>query len=179
MKKIMIALLAAALLAGCGEDATGPEEGQGGEMTYTIEGYSFTWQQDPESTDSLLITVTAPTTGWIAVGFEPSSFMEGANLIIGYVQSNSPSIRDDYGTGQVTHDSDLNLGGSSDVRIISGSQSAGETSLTFKIPYDSGDLYDKTLVEGNDYTFIFAYGADDADDFTSTHVWAQSASFEL
>jgi hypothetical protein len=179
MRKIVIPVIAILLLAACGEDATGPEEGQGGEMTYSVEGYSFTWQQDPESTDSLLITITAPTTGWVAVGFEPESFMNGANLIIGYFQSNTASIRDDYGTGQVTHDSDLNLGGSSDVRAISGSQSAGETTLTFKIPYNSGDQYDKALSEGQTYTFIFAYGADDADDFTSSHVWAKSASFEL
>lgn len=179
MKKYIISAAVLLLLVACGDSTTGPEEGQGGEMTYTVEGFSFTWQQDPASTDSLIISVTAPTTGWVAVGFEPSSFMNGANLIIGYVESNTPSIRDDYGTGQVTHDSDVNLGGTSDIRTISGSQSSGETTISFKMPYNSQDQYDKVLQEGQNYTFIFAYGADEADDFTSAHVWAQSASFEL
>ena len=179
MKRAVIPILILALLMACGDDATGPEEGQSGEMTYTVEGFSFTWQQDPASTDSLIVSVTAPSTGWVAVGFEPTSFMNGADLIIGYVESGTASIRDDYGTGQVTHDSDVNLGGTSDIRTLSGSQAAGETTISFKMPYNSGDQFDKTLEEGQTYTFIFAYGADNADDFTSTHVWAESASFEL
>ena len=179
MNKIAIPVLAILLLAACGENATGPEEGEGGVMTYSVEGFTFSWVMDPTSSDSLDVSITAPTTGWVAVGFEPVSFMSEANLIIGYVESDVPVIRDDYGTGQFTHDYDVNLGGSSDIGSTNGSESAGETTLTFAIPYDSGDQYDKVLEEGQTYTFIFAYGADGADDFTSPHVWAKSASFEL
>ncbi len=179
MNKIAIPVLAILLLAACGENATGPEEGEGGVMTYSVEGFTFSWVMNPISSDSLDVSITAPTTGWVAVGFEPVSFMSEANLIIGYVESDIPVIRDDYGTGQFTHDSDVNLGGSSDIGSTNGSESAGETTISFVIPYDSGDQYDKVLEEGQTYTFIFAYGADGADDFTSPHVWAKSASFEL
>lgn len=165
-------------LTGCG-DSTGPEEGDSGESIYTVDGFTFTWRESLYSADSLMITISAPTTGWIAVGFEPTSFMEDADLIIGYVDQGYPHVRDDFGTGTVTHDSDVNLGGTRDITRIGGAETATETHISFSIPYDSGDIYDKQLTEGNTYTFIFAYGADGSDDFTSSHVWAESASFEL
>ena len=65
------------------------------------------------------------------------------------------------------------------MELMGGSESQGVTTVSFRIPYDSGDQYDRILVEGATYTFIFAYGADGADDFTSAHVWAETASFEL
>lgn len=178
MRMLLTAAAILLALTGCG-DSTGPEEGAGGENTYTVDGFTFTWEQSPVSEDLLIISVTAPATGWVAVGFEPSTYMENSNLIIGYVDQDIPSVRDDFGTGPVTHDADVNLGGTSDVNVISGSETSGETTISFSLPYDSGDIYDKPLAEGNTYTFIFAYGADGSDDFTSSHVWAETASFEL
>lgn len=164
------------LAAGCGSDSTGPE---GAEGTYTVDGFTFQWQQDPDSSQYLRVTLTAPTTGWVAVGFDPSEFMQDANLIIGYIDQAAGFVRDDYGTGLTTHAADMSLGGTSDVQLLSGSESGGNTTISFRIPYNSGDQYDKVLQEGQTYTIIFAYGADGMDGFTSAHVWAESASIEL
>ncbi len=153
----------------------GPERGK----TYTTEDFTFTWQQDPDDSNYLLVTLTAPTTGWVAVGFQPTAFMKDANLIIGYVDSGTPHLRDDFGTGQVTHASDVSLGGTDDASLLSGNESEGETVLEFRMPLNSGDAYDAVLSMGDSHTFIFAYGADGADDFTSAHIWVESASFEL
>ena len=179
MKQWVILMISIVVIAGCGENSAGPETGQEGEMTYTVEGFTFSWQQDPESADSLMISIKAPTTGWIAVGFQPTLFMQDANLIIGFVDNGVAFIRDDFGTGATTHESDTDLGGSFDVGQYSGTESSTETTLSFKIAYDSGDQYDKVLVEGETYTFIFAYGADGVDDYTSAHEWVNSASFAL
>jgi len=179
MKQLVILMISIAVFAGCGENSAGPETGTEGEMTYTVEGFTFSWQQDMLSNDSLVISITAPTTGWVAVGFQPSALMQDANLIIGYVDSGIAFVRDDFGTGPTTHESDTDLGGSFDVGQYSGTESSTETTIFFKIAYDSGDQYDKVLVEGETYTFIFAHGADGADDYTSAHEWVKSASFEL
>lgn len=179
MKTFVCLAVMLLLILSCGTDSTGPEEGQSGEKTYTTEGFSFTWQQDPDDSDYLLVTLAAPTTGWVAVGFQPTAFMKDANLIIGYVESDTPHLRDDFGTGQFTHASDESLGGTADAVILGGNESEGETVLEFRIPLDSGDAYDAVLSIGDSHTFIFAYGADGADDFTSAHIWAESASFEL
>ncbi|MEN8208687.1 MAG: DOMON domain-containing protein [Candidatus Fermentibacteria bacterium] len=177
---ISVVLLAAVVLASCGSDVTGPSEGEGDWLEYTVDDFTFEWLVE-DSLNTIRIKITAPTTGWAAVGFDPALVMNEANLIIGYVSGGSVNIRDDYGTGQFSHDADTNLGGSDDVETISGSESETnvETTLEFRIPLDSGDQYDKALVDGNTYTFIFAYGNNDADDYTSAHAWAESASLEL
>jgi len=178
MKLFLIFAAILAVLPGCGS-TTGPEGGPGGETTYTVDGFSFTWQQHELSSDSLWITISAPTTGWIAVGFRPTQFMLDANLIICYVENGLAYASDDFGTGAITHVPDIDLGGTFDIRHLSGTENSTETSVSFCIAYDSGDQYDRALADGQTYTFIFAYGADGADDFTSSHVWAKSASFEL
>lgn len=174
------ALLAGAVLlvlAGCG-DPTGPTEGEDGWNEYILDGFTFEWKVE-DSTGTVRIKLTAPTTGWLAVGFEPTSFMNEANLLIGYVSGGTAHARDDYGTGTVTHESDVVLGGTDNVELITGSEASGETVLEFRIPLNSGDAYDKVLMDGTTYTVIFAYGQNDADDFVSAHAWAESASIEL
>jgi hypothetical protein len=173
-------LLAGALLslgAGCGNPA-GPSGTPDGWMEYTLEGYTLQWLVE-DSTGSLRVRMTAPTTGWVAVGFDPVSFMQDANLIIGFVEGGAPQVRDDFGTGLTSHEADTTLGGTDDVELIGGSETSGETQIEFRIPLDSGDAFDRVLANGTTYMVILAHGADGADDFTSQHVWVQSAELEI
>ena len=50
----------------------------------TVEGIELQWRTDDEY---LYINVSAPTTGWVAVGFDPTNQMANANIIIGYVDN--------------------------------------------------------------------------------------------
>ena len=185
MKAISFALYSLILsllmtsIAGCGNDTTGPTEGDDGWSEYMVgDGFTFEWKTE-DSSSTLRVKVTVQTTGWIAIGFDPTSYMEDANLLIGFVENDTSFLRDDFGTGQVTHDADTNLGGTSDIEIIDGSEMSNTTILEFRIPMDSGDQYDKVLVEGNSYSMIFAYGENGADDYTSGHKWAEVLSIEL
>jgi hypothetical protein len=166
------------ILAACGSDSTGPSQNPEGWNEYTQDDVTFEWLV-VDSTSTLEARVTAPTTGWVAVGFDPQTAMLEANLIIGYVAGGTASVRDDYGTDQFGHASDTSLGGVDNVSEASGSESSGETMIEFTIPMDSGDQYDKALTEGTTYTVVFAYGADGADDFTSQHVYAAAAALEI
>jgi hypothetical protein len=103
----------------------------------------------------------------VAVGFDPSSGMEDANFIVGYVDGDDIMVRDDFGTWFSSHDSDEKLGGRSDVEGISGEESAGRTRIAFTIPLDSGDQYDRVLEKGSEYTVLLAYGKQDS--FTAAH----------
>jgi len=172
----MMAAAAALLLAGCGDDSTGPEQGEEGWQTVTSQGITLEWR---DMGDSLEVVLTAPTTGWVGVGFDPASQMEGANYLLGYVEDNVAEMRDDWGTGSFSHASDESLGGTSDLTVDGGSESEGETTLEFTIPLDSGDDYDKPLTPGETYTVILASGADGADDFVSAHQVATSVSIEI
>ena len=167
---------------GCGGDASGQQverdaSGVAGSFAFERDGFVASVEMVD---DHLEISVTAPTTGWVAVGFEPTAMMRDANLIVGYVDAGGTlHIRDDYGTGATSHEPDVELGGTSDFYDESGSEDAGSTSVSFSLPLDSGDEYDRSLMEDNDYTVLFAYGGDGADDFSSYHAWAGLAELRL
>jgi hypothetical protein len=165
-------------LAGCGTESTGPSQNPEGWNEYTEGGFTFEWMVN-DTTSTLHVRMTAPTTGWVAAGFDPQTVMLEANLIIGYVSGSDTELRDDWGTGQHSHAADTALGGTDNVTLVDGSESSGQTVIEFTIPMDSGDAYDKALVEGTTYNVILAYGANGADDFTSAHAFAVTVSLEI
>ncbi|WP_020611172.1 DOMON domain-containing protein [Sediminispirochaeta bajacaliforniensis] len=135
------------------------------ESTREIAGVTVTWKAEGEY---VLITMSAKTTGWIAVGIEPENKMKGADMYIGYVDDKGAVVLEDhYGHRTFGHKSDVALGGSSDVEIIQGTERGGETSITFRIPKNSRDAYDKLLEEGKEYTVITAWG--EKDNLTARH----------
>ncbi len=180
MNRIVVVATVLLLLAATGafangqaEDATQMQLDDG--FTRMSEGdLHLDWMVDGED---LKLRVSAPTTGWVAIGFEPSSAMKDANMIIGHVSGGSASARDDFGTSRTAHASDESLGGSSNVRDISGSEEDGHTTLRFTIPLDSGDEYDQPLSPGSTHKVIYAYGPDGADDYSTYH--AARGSLEI
>ena len=110
----------------------------------------------------LLVTVKAPTEGWVAVGFKPERAMQGANIIIGYVEEDGTVVVEDhYGTRPVAHRSDESLGGTRDVERIEGSETGGYTELSFAVPMQSDDEYDVVLAAGETFPVLLAYGGRD------------------
>jgi DOMON domain len=117
--------------------------------------------------DNIEIILSAPTEGWVAVGFNPSRMMKDANILIGYVKNGEIFMEDHFGSGNTKHQADTDLGGSDDITVISGSEEENKTILRFSIPLNSGDLNDQNLEKGKKYKVIFAYGK--KDNFTSYH----------
>lgn len=111
--------------------------------------------------ENLYIKASANTTGWIAVGFEPTKMMKGSDIIIGYVTDDGAVIEDHYGNGYTSHKSDELLGGANNVTLIGGSQKEGVTTVEFSIPLNSKDQYDKGLIPGGEYKLIYATGKKD------------------
>ncbi|MEX2445518.1 MAG: DOMON domain-containing protein [Alkalispirochaeta sp.] len=127
--------------------------------------------------DTLEVELSAETTGWISIGFDPSRQMADANIIIAYVEDGELRIADDYGIGRMAHGRDTEHGGSDDIIAATGRQEDGVTTVEFTIPLDSGDDLDKPLIPGETYLVLVAYGPDGAADFTTYH--ANRGSFEL
>ena len=146
----------------------------------TVNAANITFEyrvtQDSQELEGRL---TAQTTGWVAVGFNPTSVMRNANIIIGYVSGGTPQIRDDWGNSNTSHVSDLSLGGSSNVTLISGTEAAGSTIMQFSIPLNSTDQYDRALAIGQSYPIILARGANGADNYTGMHAGADVAQISL
>jgi hypothetical protein len=137
-----------------------------GFKTMALKGFHLRWKVEGES---LRVNLKTETTGWLAVGFDPTTMMQDANLIIGYVKDGKLHARDDYGSGRVSHQPDIAAGGTSDIYELAGTEEDGFTELSFVMPMDSGDTRDRPLVEGNEYGLILSKGPNGADDFTTKH----------
>ena len=143
----------------------------------TVSGFNLKWMAD--SADMLHVALSAPTTGWVAVGFKPSSMKKDANLIIGYVKADSVFIDDNFGTSAVLHEPDTSLGGTQDVGDVEGSEAEGVTRISFAIPLDSRDKYDQKLVRGERVKVILACAPNGADNFTYVHRTVASLTIEI
>lgn len=135
------------------------------------DGYTLAWEFDG---DDVAFTMSAPTTGWVAVGFDPSAAMLDADMIIGYVEEGEVFITDQWGDGYTSHRPDIELGGSDEVIPVSGSESEGVSEITFRRPLSTGDRFDHQLIPGGTHTFLLAYGPGDADGFTGKHSWVKT-----
>ena len=112
------------------------------------------------------VTVSAPVTGWVAVGFNPTSRMKDADFKIGYIKDGTVFARDDFGTGLITHGDDTRVGGTADLISFSGNEKDGRTTVTFIFPVDSKDTKDAVLTKGA-HTIIL--GSSNSDSFTGIH----------
>jgi hypothetical protein len=139
-----------------------------------VDDFCFQWRTDEE--DMLHVILSAPTRGWVSVGFAATNVHKDANIIIGFLKGGEVHIQDNFGTGMFTHASDTLLGGADDVANQAGTEADGVTTISFSIPLDSGDEFDRSLEAGGTCNLIFASGP--TDDFTSIHRKAASMEIE-
>jgi hypothetical protein len=144
--------------------------------TVTAAGITFKWRADSAT---LSCEVTAPTTGWVSVGFAPSKMMKDADIIIGYVSGTEVTIEDHFGTGIIAHKSDTALGGADNLTGKKGIERNDTTTIGFTMPLNSGDRNDKALEKGREYKIILAYGPRGKDNAKSKHGKRGSAKIRL
>jgi len=133
--------------------------------TITEGDMTFSWTVDG---DNLAVKLSAPTKGWVSVGFNPEKQMKGANIIIGYVKDGKVKIKDEYGNAAIQHKADKKLGGSDDVTVVGGTEEGDVTTIEFTIPLDSGDKNDGVIVPDGDTIVMMAYGPE-RDSFRVVH----------
>jgi len=118
--------------------------------------------------DTLHMGLRGQVTGWVAIGFEPTTGMKDADMILGYVSGGRVLVLDQHATGTFgPHPSDTELGGTSDILDSGGSESGGVTVIEFSRKLNTGDRFDRVLVPGSTTRFIWAMA--DADVPTTQH----------
>lgn len=137
-----------------------------GFMEIMSDGFEFRWMVDG---DEVELHLGAATTGWVGVGFNPSTVMAEADFTIGYVVDGRAVVRDDYGTGLFTHGSDESLGGANNLRIIGGEEADGFTRFRVRKPLSTGDAYDAELAAGDEVKVIWAIGPNGSDNAMDKH----------
>ena len=172
---VFLILSAAPLFAGSSPEAAGVQVVGDYKRVETGDIW-LEWRIDGDRLD---FRMSGPTTGWIAVGFDPVRAMQGANIVLVSVVNGEVSARDDYGVGMFVHAPDVERGGTNDVAVIGGSESAGRTAVELSIPLDSGDEYDSPLAAGETHKIIWAYGQNNDDEFRRKHVARGSFEVEL
>ncbi len=142
--------------------------------TLDVEKMKFSWSVDGEK---LLVKLSAPTKGWLGIGFNPSSVMKDADLILGYVKDGQVTLSDDFGTSATKHVPDDKAGGHSDVTVIGGTEEGNTTTIEFSIPLQGGTA-DTTIDPAADTVVLFAYGPG-RDSFRLKHMFAKKITVTL
>lgn len=123
-------------------------------------GIGVYWRSDK---DTLTLGLISPGSGWVSVGFDPVSAMQGADYILSGVRGQNLTIEDHFGTGRFSH----RLDAQQDILESAGRESDGETIVEFRIPRNSGDAEDKVLVSGA-HVLLLAYHTS-SDSFAVRH----------
>lgn len=174
--QIALALILVPACTSGAETGNNTQSGPDSPVVYTADGVTLSIRLE---TDSIEISISAPTTGWVSVGFEPSRVMKDADIYIGYIQDGEVFLRDDFGTGNTSHAPDTSLGGESSFTSLTGTEANGVTGISFTIARNSGDSFDKVLTAGGTYKVLLGYGPEGSDDFTTYHRWVKSVDLTL
>ncbi|HMD67644.1 MAG TPA: DOMON domain-containing protein [Chitinivibrionales bacterium] len=142
----------------------------------TVKAGKFTFAYKVEGAN-LRAQVTYPTKGWVAVGFNPTSMMKGANMIMGALINGKTISSDEYGVSDVSHKPDTLIGGKNNILAAECTQANGTTTFSFTIPLDSGDPKDVKLVVGAKVKVILAAGANA--NFKDKHIDVEKTTVTL
>ncbi len=140
-------------------------------ITVSKDGFTFSLVIVGERAE---VSMSAKTSGWVAVGFDPVQRMKGANYVLGFVKDGKGQVRDDYGSGPVSHASDLSAGGTDDAVLLDAWEKDGVTFIRFSIPREAKHPTDLSLDKGK-HRVIMAAGP--RDDFSSMH--AARTAFDI
>ena len=148
-------LLAAVLLTASAFSAL---PASAGEYAHSIEvkKMTFDWKVDG---DRLRVRLKAPTTGWVAIGFNPLKGMMGADLILGYVEDGKVTVSDEFGNQENAHEPDTKQGGTNDLTDISGTEANDATEIRFTRLLKPADPKDGEIKTDKFITIALAYSA--------------------
>lgn len=121
--------------------------------------------------------LSAPTEGWVAVGFNQKNNIVHTNLIMGAVSKGQVKTEDFYVVGFGNPQPVTKLGGTSAINQVEGEELNGHTAIRFSIPKKAIDRYHYDLKPGEDLWLICAYSR--ADEFDHHSMMRQHVKVKL
>ncbi len=140
----------------------------------TKHGMSVSWALE---SGALIIEMSAPTTGWVTVGFNDNSGTNKAYLLMGNVVNGKLSVEEHYTLNPGNYKSFKSLSTKANVSLISGEETDGTTTLKYSISFDPKHKYQKQLKAGDSLYLLMAYSR--ADDFQHHSMWRKSIQITL
>ncbi len=92
--------------------------------------------------DSIAINLTAPTRGWVGIGFNSEDNIVGSDLLLFHVVNGHTEEKDMYVKGFGDPREDVDLNGQSSFLILKGREHANETQIQFQISLNNQDALD-------------------------------------
>jgi hypothetical protein len=133
-----------------------PTPGTDGYWSASASGITLKWKVNGTNLDCKL---SADTTGWVAAGFNSQGKMDGANIILGYVNGGGAVIADMHGVGH-THPADT----VDNVTNRAGTDNGTTTEIIFTIPMaNDANNEDFSLSQDGMYWLILTHGANGDD----------------
>jgi hypothetical protein len=129
------------------------------------EDMTVSWAVDG---DKIHFKLSAPTTGWVAIGFDPENAMKGGDIAIGAVKNGKVRIEDHFGDRKRGHSPDDRLGGGNNIMAPQGMEENKVTTISFTRALAAGDEYDKAIETDTVYRIMVAYGSG-RDSFRAGH----------
>jgi hypothetical protein len=140
-------------------------------MTDPATGITVTWQND---STTLNVGLVSPGMGWIGIGFDPSTKMQGASFVLAAVTNGDLAVTNEFGVAPMFHSTDKQ----SNVIQAAGQEADGLTTVEFAIPLAASDAEHKALTPGETVTILLAYSADQ-DSFSARHTVRSTTAITL
>lgn len=122
------------------------------------DGFELLWEHQG---DQVRFSLTAPTTGWVAVGFTETGDLMDSNLIQGRVKGDDVFVQDQFITGFGEHPPVEALAVPSRISNIDGEEVGGKTTISFSMTKDKMDKLHYDLSEGKEINVWLAWSVSD------------------
>jgi len=142
--------------------------------TLSKNGMRVQWYYE---NNKVFFEMSAPTNGWVTIGFNTSKNMADAYLLMGRIINDKAEIVEHYTSGPGSYRPIESLGGETKVANIEGVQEDSHTLLRFSLPVLATDTYRKNLFQGKEYVMTLAYSQED--DFQHHSIMRTAIHVEL
>ncbi|MCR4421438.1 MAG: hypothetical protein GYA61_03840 [Spirochaetales bacterium] len=118
--------------------------------------------------DIVYFGIESNASGWIAIGFDPTSAMKDADMILAVVLDKEVKAFDTYSTGIFgPHPDDTSINGTYDILSFAGKKDNNKIYFEFSRKTDTKDSKDKPILKGKEIKLLWAYS--DSTDIKSKH----------
>ncbi len=122
-------------------------------------------------------TMAAPTSGWVTIGFNSKQGMAGCYLLMGRVVNGKVEVVEHYTQSPGKYAPISTYDVRPQVKVISGIEEDGETTIQFKLPQKAISKYQKDLTKNSEYYMVLAYS--NHDDFQHHSAMRTSVKIKL
>lgn len=127
--------------------------------------------------DRIHFNISAPTTGWVAIGFNEKQGLEGTYLLMGRVSNGVAEVKEHFVVAPGDYRPLEAFQAPIAVTVAQGVEEAGATSLKFSVPVQPVDAFRKQMLPVSNLHLLLAYST--SDDFQHHSIMRTQTKIQL